>query len=161
IMVLAIALPIALVFIILFYMVNPIVDFWKINISLLIFPAYLIGIVAHELIHGLTWAYFCKTKWKAIGFGVIWKYLTPYCTCNEPLSYKAYITGGLMPTIILGLVPYIISLLIASEFLLFFSLLLIIGGGGDMYMVMIMRKYKNAIFVDHPYEVGCTAFERD
>lgn len=66
-----------------------------------------------------------------------------------------------MPTIILGLVPYIISLLIASEFLLFFSLLLIIGGGGDMYMVMIMRKYKNAIFVDHPYEVGCTAFERD
>src|SRR5690554_6044485 len=65
VMVLAIALPITLAFIILFYIVNPDASLAKVSL-LLILPTYLIGIVAHELIHGLTWAYFCKTKWKAI-----------------------------------------------------------------------------------------------
>ena len=44
----------------------------------------IIGIVVHELIHGLTWACFAKNGWKSISFGVWWKVLTPYCHCNEP-----------------------------------------------------------------------------
>ncbi|KEH97129.1 metalloprotease family protein [Clostridium massiliodielmoense] len=39
-----------------------------------------VGIVVHESIHGITWAVFCKKKWRAIGFGVDWSTLTPYCS---------------------------------------------------------------------------------
>ena len=38
-----------------------------------------VGIALHELIHGLTWAIFIKERFQAIRFGVIWKYVTPYC----------------------------------------------------------------------------------
>ena len=38
-----------------------------------------VGIVVHELIHGLTWACYAKSGWKSISFGVMWKLLTPYC----------------------------------------------------------------------------------
>ena len=39
----------------------------------------IVGIVVHELIHGLTWACYAKSGWKSISFGVMWKMLTPYC----------------------------------------------------------------------------------
>jgi hypothetical protein len=130
------------------------------DIPLWIFIIVLIGIVIHELIHGFVWGYFSKEKWKSIGFGVEWKYLTPYCTCSECLSYKAYVLGAIMPTIILGLIPYIISLVTGSYFCLFFSLLLILGGGGDIYIIYSIRNHKKAILVDHPYLVGCVAFRK-
>ncbi len=159
-MVFATSVPIAFVLLIVYIIAHIEDAVEKTRTNPLIYLACLLGVVIHELIHGIGWSFFCKSGWKAISFGIIWKYLTPYCTCSEPLNYKAYIIGGLLPTIILGLVPYIIALVIASKFLLYFSLFLIIGGGGDLYMILLIRKYKNAVFLDHPYEVGCTAFER-
>ena len=47
---------------------------------------FMILIVVHELIHGFTWGMFAQSKLKAISFGFIWQYLTPYCTCKEPLK---------------------------------------------------------------------------
>ena len=44
-----------------------------------------VGIAVHELIHGATWACFAKNGWKSISFGIMWKLLTPYCHCNEPM----------------------------------------------------------------------------
>ncbi len=158
VMALIICLPLLVVGCFLFFRFNriaPITD-----IPIWTFVAALIGIVIHELIHGLVWAYFSKDKFKSIGFGVEWKYLTPYCTCNECLPYKAYALGVIMPTIILGFIPYIISVVIGSYHLLFFSLLLITGGGGDMYVLFLIKKYKNAILVDHPYLIGCVAFRK-
>ena len=35
--------------------------------------AYLLGIVIHELIHGITWSFFAPNGWRSISFGVIWK----------------------------------------------------------------------------------------
>ena len=53
---------------------------WSITFILVI-----VGIVVHELIHGLTWACYAKSGWKSISFGVMWKLLTPYCHCDEPM----------------------------------------------------------------------------
>ena len=47
--------------------------------------AFFAGIVVHELLHGITWACYAKSGWKSISFGVMWKLLTPYCHCNEPI----------------------------------------------------------------------------
>lgn len=50
---------------------NPLLTF------LSVFVALMAGIVVHELIHGLTWAYFAKKGFKSIRFGVFWEMLTP------------------------------------------------------------------------------------
>ncbi|WP_053957620.1 DUF3267 domain-containing protein [Inediibacterium massiliense] len=120
----------------------------------------LIGIVVHELIHGITWAVFCKKKWGAIGFGVDWSTLTPYCCCSEGLAFKNYALGCAMPTIVVGLLTYIIGLVLGNYFFAMFGAFHILCGGGDAYILWLIRKEKNAIIVDHPYLVGCVAFEK-
>ena len=56
-----------------------------------------VGIAVHELIHGATWACFAKNGWKSIRFGIMWKLLTPYCHCNEPMHIPGYMCGAMMP----------------------------------------------------------------
>lgn len=121
---------------------------------------YIIIAVVHELIHGVTMASFCKKGWKAVGFGVIWKYLTPYCTCDEVLTYQQYKIVALMPTIILGSISYLLAFILGNEIILIFSLLVIVSGGGDIYIIRLIRDHKSALFIDHPYLVGCMAFKK-
>ncbi|MGM9951177.1 MAG: DUF3267 domain-containing protein [Lysinibacillus sp.] len=69
----------------------------------IVMAAFFISIPVHEAIHRFTFAAFCKNGLKSIHYGILWNSLTPYCHCSEPLKFKHYITGGLMPFIILGL----------------------------------------------------------
>lgn len=39
----------------------------------------------HELIHGLFWGLSAKGGFRAVALGFMVQYLTPYCTCKEPL----------------------------------------------------------------------------
>ena len=79
------------------------------GILLISFVLFFISIVIHELIHGITWAFFVENGWKTISFGFIAEYLTPYCSCNQPMKKKQIIIGALMPTIILGFLPGVIA----------------------------------------------------
>jgi len=63
--------------------------------SWIFFIALIIGIIAHELIHGAVWAGFAKNGFKSIQFGVMWKMITPYCHCKEPLKVRQYALGGI------------------------------------------------------------------
>ena len=45
-----------------------------------------LGIVAHEAIHGLSWAYFSGRPLSAVKFGFQVKTLTPYAHCKEPIE---------------------------------------------------------------------------
>ena len=82
---------------------------WSITFILVI-----VGIVVHELIHGLTWACYAKSGWKSISFGVMWKLLTPYCHCDEPMHIPGYMMGAMMPCIVLGVIPAIAALFCSS-----------------------------------------------
>ncbi|GAA0738468.1 DUF3267 domain-containing protein [Clostridium oceanicum] len=119
-----------------------------------------IGIVVHEFIHGITWGYSCKKGYKAISFGFELSTLTPYCCCSEAMPFKNYALGCAMPTIILGIIPYIIGLILGNYYYAMFGGLHILCGGGDMYVLWLIRKNYNSIIVDHPYLVGCVAFEK-
>jgi len=57
----------------------------------------IIGVVLHELIHGIVFASFAKQGFKSIKFGIIWKMLTPYAHCKEPLRVRPYMLGVVMP----------------------------------------------------------------
>src|SRR5699024_5539549 len=51
----------------------------------MLIPAFVIGIILHELIHVITWARFADMGFQSIKFGIFVIYLTPYCYCKEPL----------------------------------------------------------------------------
>ena len=120
----------------------------------------IIGIVVHELIHGITWACYAPSGWKSISFGVMWKMLTPYCHCNEPLRPRPDIIGALMPLIVLGIIPAVISLIIGSLFLLVWSIIFIAAAGGDIWMAWLLTKESpDCTVLDHPSEAGFYVFD--
>ena len=130
-------------------------------VAYLLFFAF---IVVHELIHGITWSLFAKNGWRSIKFGFIWKYLTPYCHCSEPMKKREVIIGGLMPTVVLGIIPAIIAIISGSAWLMLTAVLMIYGGGGDILMAYKLLCYKSesddVLFMDHPYEIGTAVFEK-
>ena len=120
----------------------------------------LLGIVAHEFLHGLGWSFYAKKRWKAITFGVNWKLLTPYCHCNEHLRLKAYRIGSILPAIILGIVPAIISILIGHIGLLVFGFFFTFAAGGDFMILWLLRKERSGTLVqDHPHLIGCIVID--
>lgn len=132
--------------------------------SLLIPVIIIILIVVHELIHGACGAIFAKNHWKAISFGFIVKYLTPYCSCNEALTKIQYVIFSMTPTIIIGIIPTIIAVLTASVPLFFIGAIMILSGGGDVLITIKIlstkTSSKDTLYFDHPYEIGVATFSR-
>lgn len=117
------------------------------------------GIILHELIHGLTFAYYAQKGLRSIQFGIIWKSLTPYCHCSEPLKVSAYRVGTLMPAIILGVIPSVISMITGSPGWLLFGIFFTIAAGGDFIVVHLLKDEPRDNFVqDHPEKIGCYVF---
>lgn len=116
----------------------------------------------HELIHGVTWAIFSPGHWRSISFGFIARYLTPYCNCNEPLSRGQYLVGAAMPTLLLGVLPALVSIATGSLPLFLTGALMILGGGGDLTIILKLLRFKSpgpeTIYLDHPCECGLVAF---
>lgn len=125
------------------------------------FIAFAILAVVHELIHGLFWGIFAPSHFKAVEFGFIKKYLTPYCTCSEALSKVQYLIGALMPTIVLGIIPCLVAIATGSLPLFIMGALMTLSGGGDVAIVVGLLRHHapGAIYMDHPYECGLVAFE--
>ena len=121
-----------------------------------------VGTVLHELIHGITWAKYTENGFKSIRFGIMWRMLTPYCHCVEPLKVKHYILGAIMPTIILGFLPFVFSLVTGNLLWLFFGVFFTMGGVGDFLIIKLLRKEKkDDLVLDHPTEAGCYIFRKE
>lgn len=117
---------------------------------------FAIGIVLHELIHGITWSFFTKNGLKSIKYGILKQYITPYCHCTEPLKVKHYIIGGLMPVVLLGIIPLFFALFLGNFYLLTFGLLFTNAAIGDFLIVNLLRNENMESEVhDHPSEAGC------
>lgn len=127
----------------------------------LFFLAFIIGIVLHELIHGISFALFAPKGIRSIRFGVLWQYLTPYCHCTEPLQIKHYIFGALTPAVILGLIPAIVGLVIGSYLVTFLGITFIVAAVGDFMVVQLLWNEKGTDYAqDHPSEAGCFVFRK-
>lgn len=122
----------------------------------LFFIVTIISIVAHELIHGYFFAKYNHSGWKTVKFGFNKELLSPYATCQEPVKVKHFRIIAIMPTIILGIIPLLISLLLNHNLLLFFyASFMIISGIGDMLVLWFIRKLDaNHFIIDHPDALG-------
>lgn len=133
--------------------------------GLLGFLAALVMLTAvHELIHGLFWSISAPEGWKSIAFGFIPQYLTPYCTCEAPLSKGQYLLGVVMPTVLLGVLPSAAAVPAGWSGVFSMGMLMILMGGGDLLILWKLVRYdgrgKEVRFLDHPYTAGLVIFER-
>jgi hypothetical protein len=129
--------------------------------AILPFLVLLLGIIVHEFIHGVFFSIFASKGFKSIKFGILWKMLTPYCHCKEPLKIKQYIIALLAPLIILGIVPAIISLFIGNLLLLVFGIFFSGAAAGDLMIYSLIKKENHEDYVlDHPSEAGYYIFRK-
>lgn len=162
-----IMLPFVLVVSGIYFLINPIGSF-DLSFSFRGYIVFLLALifltVLHEVIHGLTWGFFAQGHLHAINFGVIWKALTPYCTCTEPLTKWQYVVGVVMPTLIVGFVPAVIAVVIGNSWLMALSAVMILAGGGDfliLWKILLFKSQnKEILYYDHPYECGFVVFEK-
>lgn len=123
---------------------------------ILLVIAVVLGIATHEIIHALGWMFFGHKPLSAIQFGFQWKTLTPYAYLKEPIDINAYRIGTLMPGLILGIFPYILSLLFTDGNLFWFGVVHTAGAGGDWLVLWLIRNVKSGTLVeDHPTHAGC------
>ena len=126
-----------------------------------IFVVMIGGIVVHELIHGITWARYTKKGFRSIKFGILWKMLTPYCHCKEPLRLREYVTGAMAPGIVVGILPAIIAIIIGSVPLLLFGIFFTMAASGDVMIINLLRNEKrDDLVLDHPSEAGCYIYRK-
>lgn len=122
----------------------------------------LLGIVAHELIHGIFFALYASKGIRSIKFGILWKTLTPYCHCKEPLEIKQYIIALVAPLLILGIIPSIVGLISGNGFLLIFGIFFSSAAAGDLMIYFLIRKENPEDYVqDHPSEAGYYIFRKN
>ena len=116
----------------------------------------LLGILLHELIHGLTWMIAGKIPRNAIKFGFNWKALAPYAHCKEPLEVNAYRWGAAMPGIVLGIIPFLIGLTTGNNWFSLFGYLFTVTASGDILILWLIRNIEPGVRVlDHPEKAGC------
>ena len=131
---------------------------------ILFFVLMLVMVVIHELVHGITWSIFSEHHFRDIEFGVMWDLLTPYCTCKVPLSKGAYITGALMPLIVLGILPAAIGIALGWPGWLFMGLIMTLSAGGDVLIVLQVLKHRSSaediLYFDYPTQAGLAVFEK-
>lgn len=115
----------------------------------------IVGFVIHEILHGIILSFYSKKKFKDIEYGTDEEYLKPYCICREGLLIKEHKINRIIPIIVTGFLPYIISLIAGNFFLMIGSLVLICFCGIDLVVVLRLRKEKNeTIITDATREAG-------
>lgn len=121
--------------------------------------ALLVGIVVHELIHGFTWMAVTHSGFGHLRFGVMTGAV--YCHIDVPMTKRAYVVGSLMPLLLLGLLPFVVSLLVGSLWLMLFGTMLSAAAMGDVMIVWALRhESPDTLVYDHPTEGGCLVYHK-
>jgi hypothetical protein len=131
---------------------------------LAIYLLVLVSIVFfHELIHGIFVLIYAKNGFKSIKFGIMpaEKLFTPYCHCKEKLKIEHYRIVIIMPLIIMGIIPAIISIIIGNLFLIFFGIICIMAACGDILIFLkTLKQEKDSLIFDHPTEAGFYIYKK-
>ena len=78
------------------------------------------------------------------------------------MQASAYRIGVVMPLLVLGVVPYCVSLVIGSPWLLWFGFVFITAATGDILVLWLLRGIDGKTLVeDHPSNAGCYVYAKD
>lgn len=162
-MTLLIGIPIALaqlsLFVVLRGAIHVNITMWG---GMLFSTVLIVSVVAHELIHGLAWQVFGGASDASVSYGFQWRTLTPYAHLKGPVEVNTYRIVGLMPGLVLGILPYLLSLVLANVPLLMFSVIHTFAAGGDWLILWSIRKLPPGTRVeDQPSRAGCFVLEHE
>ena len=100
----------------------------------------------HEGIHGICFAFFSKNGFRSLKFGLSKQsFYCPFCHCKTTVSMVGYMISALMPFVLLGIVPAIISISTINGTLNQFALMGIIGGAADVLFCCELLKQKKIL----------------
>lgn len=118
------------------------------------------GVVAHEALHGLSWAYFSGKPLDAIEYGFQVRTLTPYAHCKEPMEARSYRLGAAMPGLVLGVVPSLVGIASGNGWVMLFGLFFVFAASGDALILWLIRGVDARDLVqDHPTNAGCYVYD--
>jgi hypothetical protein len=124
-------------------------------------PAVLLGIIAHEGLHGVTWALAGRRPLSSIRFGFNVPTLTPYAHFTEPLPATPYRFGAAMPGLVLGVLPVVVALATGNGWLAGFGTLFLVAASGDILILWMLRDVPGSSSIqDHPTMPGCIVYDR-
>ena len=119
-------------------------------------PVIVLGVVAHELLHGLGWKLAGGLPWSQIKFGVQWKQLMPYAHAKVPMRVGPYRLGAALPGLVLGVVPVLAALALGHTGLLWVGVFFVVAAVGDLMILWVLRRLPpTAQVLDHPTLPGC------
>jgi len=125
-------------------------------------PTILLGVIAHEGLHGIGWKYAAKLNWLDLTYGIQWSSLTPYAHSKKPMQKPAYLFGSLLPAVVLGLIPYLVALIIEHDWLMMFGFVFTFSAAGDFWVIYTLRHTSKEAWVqDHPENAGCIVYENE
>ena len=116
-----------------------------------------VGVAVHELIHGFTWMWVTRSSFSHLRFGLLQGGV--YCHIDVPMSKRKYVVGALMPLLLLGIVPFLLSFATHSLWLMLFGVIFIACAMGDVLIVWAIRHDSaDTLVYDHPSEAGCVVY---
>jgi uncharacterized protein (TIGR04206 family) len=76
------------------------------------------------------------------------------------MDIRPYRIGSYMPGLLLGILPWLVSLFTGDVLLFLFGFLYTSAAGGDLLILWIIRNVKpNTLVEDHPTNAGCYIYE--
>ena len=127
--------------------------------GMLFIIGFWVGVAVHELIHGFTWMWVTHSSFSHLRFGLLCGGV--YCHIDVPMSKRKYVVGALMPLLLLGIVPFLLSFVIHSLWLMLFGVIFIGCAMGDVLIVRAIRHDSaDTLVYDHPSEAGCVVYLR-
>lgn len=114
----------------------------------------IMGALVHELLHAVGFALGSAKGWRSVRFGFSVKDLAPYTHCSDNLSFQAFLLATLLPGIMLGIVPLLLSLILGDGWLLTFACFFTAGAAGDFLCAYKLLPYRNHRIRDHADTIG-------
>lgn len=149
--------------IIITYLINKISN---INFSIhnkeitIIFISYIFYMIAHELLHGISYVLHGASP-KNITFGAhIEKGIL--CTlCKQNITRKNILNSILYPFFYLGIITYILGFLINNKILIILSIFNIAGSIGDLIMFIYFIRLKNIEYTEFDDTISFALYTSD
>ncbi|WP_016776962.1 DUF3267 domain-containing protein [Anaerophaga thermohalophila] len=133
---------------------------WSVKGLLLFLFLVIVGVPLHELLHALVFGIFARGGYKSVKFGIDKSTYTPYCHCTTPIRVQYYRVGALLPLLVLGAVPFVISLFTGSFGFWLYGYIYIIAAGGDLVALKMLKKIPaHRKVLDHPEKMGFYVFD--
>jgi hypothetical protein len=99
----------------------------------------ILAFALHEFVHAILFAIYNPKGWSAVRISMNLKNGILYCHCKGSLKVKYWRIAVIMPLILIGMIPYIISFIWGIYPLMYLSVLMIVGSVKDVEILYRKR----------------------